>query len=160
MRSYGSTCLDVPSVREALFFLMKHLMLRWRKRPKWQLSSSKISGRDNKKYVCNTIIFLKKSAKLAFARTAYVLQDPIFYAAIKEKNKKKKISKPQSTLTSCWSHLSNEMLRIAISYWEGCMFFLSQGKFWNCFDVFSVKQFFITLMLYKVLWSFDLSNWL
>ena len=148
MRSYGSTCLDVPSVREALFFfLMKHLMLRWRKRPKWQLSSSKISGRDNKKYVCNTIIFLKKR-KTGIRKNCVCSSRPqFFYAAIKEKNKKKKISKPQRTLTSCWSHLSNEMLRIAISYWEGCMFFLSQGKFWNCFDVFSVKQFFITLML-------------
>ena len=147
MRSYGSTCLDVPSVREALFFLMKHLMLRWRKRPKWQLSSSKISGRDNKKYVCNTIIFLKKAQNWHSQELRMFLKTPFFYAAIKEKNKKKKISKPQSTLTSCWSHLSNEILRIVISYWEGCMFFLSQGKFWNCFDVFSVKQFFITLML-------------
>ena len=145
MRSYGSTCLDVPSVREALFFLMKHLMLRWRKRPKWQLSSSKISGRDNKKYVCNTIIFLKKAQNWHSQELRMFFKTRFFHAAIKEKNKKKKIGKPQRT--SCWSHLSNEMLRIAISYWEGCMFFLSQGKFWNCFDVFSVKQFFITLML-------------
>ena len=129
MRSYVSTCLDVPSVGEALLFLMKHLLLRWRKRPKWQLSSSKISGRDNKKYVCNTIIFLKKR-KTGIRKNCVCSSRPqFFYAAIKEKNKKKKISKPQRTLTSCWSHLSNEMLRIAISYWEGCMFFLSQGKF-------------------------------
>ena len=119
-----------------------------KKTRKWQLSSSKISGRDNKKYVCNTIIFLKKAQNWHSQELRMFFKTPVFfYAAIKEKNKKKKISKPQRTLTSCWSHLSNEMLRIAISYWEGCMFFLSQGKFWNCFDVFSVKQFFITLML-------------
>ena len=144
LRKYLLRC----SVSErSTFFLMKHLMLRWRKRPKWQLSSSKISGRDNKKYVCNTIIFLKKAQNWHSQELRMFFKTPFFYAAIKEKNKKKKISKPQRTLTSCWSHLSNEMLRIAISYWEGCMFFLSQGKFWNCFDVFSVKQFFITLML-------------
>ena len=37
--------------------------------------------------------------------------------------------------------------------WEGCIFFLSQGKLWNCVAVFSVKQFFIILMLWKVLWT-------
>ena len=144
LRKYLLRC----SVSErSTFFLMKHLMLRWRKRPKWQLSSSKISGRDNKKYVCNTIIFLKKVQNWHSQELRMFFKTPFFLCSNKGKNKKKKISKPQRTLTSCWSHLSNEMLRIAISYWEGCMFFLSQGKFWNCFDVFSVKQFFITLML-------------
>ena len=116
LRKYLLRC----SVSErSTFFLMKHLMLRWRKRPKWQLSSLKIS----------TIIFLKKAQNWHSQELRMFFKTPFFYAAIKEKNKKKKISKPQRTLTSCWSHLSNEMLRIAISYWEGCMFFLSQGKF-------------------------------
>ena len=42
--------------------------------------------------------------------------------------------------------------------WKGCIFFLSQGKLWNCVAVFSVKQFFITLLLWKVLWSFWFSQ--
>ena len=148
MRSYASTCLDVPSVGEALLFLMKHLMLRWRKRPVNDSFHLRKSQDVTTKNMYAILLFSWKKRKTGIRKNCVCSSRPhFFYAAIKEKNKKKKISKPQSTLTSCWSHLSNEMLRIAISYWEGCMFFLSQGKFWNCFDVFSVKQFFITLML-------------
>ena len=154
MLSYGSACLARCSVSErSTLLLMKHQMLCWRTRPKWQLPSSKISGHSNKKYVCNTTIFLKKAQNRHSQELRMFFKTGFFHPATKERKEKNEKNQKATAHhyitphTSCWSHLLNKMLRIAVSNWEGCMFSLPQGKFWNSVDVFSVKQFFINLML-------------
>ena len=89
MQSYGSACLARRSVseRSTLFFYIKHQMLWRRTRPKWQFSSSKISRYDNKKFACNTIIFLKKAQNRYSHELRMFFKTGIFPLVIKETSK-------------------------------------------------------------------------